>query len=167
MPAPSPLAALAAALAPATLAGCFTYQPGSFQSSRTGFPSHRVTIGCLDVGVATVHDRVVTGPVVEYRFGNRCDHAVPVDLAAVRVTGRTRLGDDVAMVPYDPYRDLRRLPLDGRSSGGEQIAYRTARDFGSDVVQLCVDLTGITDGGSPTVACLAADAQVASAGGQP
>ncbi|HVK75473.1 MAG TPA: hypothetical protein VM734_19220 [Kofleriaceae bacterium] len=144
------------ALATGTLAGCFSnYQPGSFATGGVPFAGERATIGCLEVAVSASRDPVARGPVVSYEFGNRCDRAIPVDLGAVRVTGRTAAGEEVAMSAFDPHRELRAAPLDARRAGRERIEYRVARDFSGGAVQVCLDLGGITSGGRTVVTCLA------------
>lgn len=124
-------------------AACATYHAGSFESAGEPFLGERSTAGCLDLAVDVKRDTVATGPVVQYSFGNRCDRAATVDLANVRVTGRTASGEEVQMVAYDPYGEIRALPLDARSYGRERIEYRTARDFGGDVIAVCVGIRSI------------------------
>jgi hypothetical protein len=124
-------------------AACATYRAGSFESAGEPFLGERATAGCLDLAVDVKRDAVATGPVVQYQFGNRCDRAATVDLASVRVTGRTASGEEVQMVAYDPYGEIRALPLDARASGRERIEYRTARDFGGDVIAVCVGIGSI------------------------
>ena len=80
------------------LAACATYSPGSFAARGESFTGELTTVGCLDLAVAGTRDAVAPGPIVDFQFGNRCDHAVHVDLAAVRATGRTTSGEEVALV---------------------------------------------------------------------
>jgi hypothetical protein len=124
-------------------AACATYRAGSFESAGEPFLGERATAGCLDLAVDVKRDAVATGPVVQYAFGNRCDRAATVDLASVRVTGRTASGEEVQMVAYDPYGQIRALPIDARSYGRERIEYRTAREFGGDVIAVCVGIGSI------------------------
>jgi hypothetical protein len=147
--------------ASAATAACATYRAGSFEASGEPFLGERTTAGCLDLAVDVARDAVATGPVVQYQFGNRCDHAATVDLGSVRVTGRTASGDEVTMVAYDPYHDIRPLPLDARAFGRERIEYRTSRDFSGDVIAVCVALGAITS--CRDVAPLPAVAAAASA----
>lgn len=142
MPSPTTLAYVAV---PLGLLGCTSYSPGSFRHAGRAFTGQTTTIACLDLGVAGDRDAVAPGPIVDYQFGNRCDHPIAIDLGAVRATGRTGDGRDVALVAYDPYHTLRALRLEARSSGRERLEYRNAADFGTDLVSVCLSLDGITD----------------------
>lgn len=142
------------------LLGCSRYSAGSFHGGGRDFTGQYVTVGCLDVAIASDHDPVAPGPVVDYQFGNRCDRAVPVDLGAIRATGRTPSGEEVALVPYDPYREIRGLRLEARTAGRERLEYRKARDFGTDVVQICLALDGLTEAPGGRV-CVDTGARVA------
>lgn len=136
-------------IATAATAACASYRAGSFEMSGEPFLGERTTAGCLDLAVEVARDAVATGPVVQYQFGNRCDRVATIDLAGVRVTGRTSSGEEVAMVAYDPYGQIRPLPLDARGSGRERIEYRTTRDFSGDVVAVCVAIGSIGGDGAP------------------
>jgi len=131
-------------------AACATYRAGSFEASGEPFVGERTTAGCLDLAVDVARDAVATGPVVQYSFGNRCDRAATIDLATVAVTGRTSSGEEVAMVPYDPYGQIRALPLDARAFGRERIEYRTSRDFSGDVIAVCVAIGSVGGANGPT-----------------
>ncbi|KAB2881763.1 MAG: hypothetical protein F9K40_23845 [Kofleriaceae bacterium] len=130
-------------LATGVSAACATYRAGSFEMSGEPMLGERTTAGCLDLAVDVARDAVATGPVVQYQFGNRCDRAATIDLGGVRVTGRTATGEEVAMVPYDPYNEIRALALDARASGRERIEYRTSRELSGDVVAVCVAIGAI------------------------
>ncbi len=115
------------------------YQPGSFRGLAASFPGQRTTIGCLDVTVDERHERDGVAEL-EYNFGNRCDHPTVVDLAAVRVFGRTGDGRELAMAAIDRRHELRALPIDGRLAGREAIAY----DAGpGELAAVCVDVAPI------------------------
>lgn len=133
------------------------YQPGSFTSSPRSFQGQRVTEGCLDLAVHRRPDRVIgpaVGPVLAFAFGNRCDRPAVVDLATVAVLGRTRDGGEVALRPYDPRAELAALWLDGRSTGGEAIAYPTARA----ISEICVDTASLARVRPARWVCLASKA---------
>jgi hypothetical protein len=138
------IVAIAAALASA----CTPYRAGSFTMAGEPFVGELTTAGCLDLAVAVARDPVATGPVVQYQFGNRCDRAATIDLGRVAVTGRTANGEEVAMVAYDPYAEIKPLPLDARTAGRERIEYRTARDFSGDVVSVCVRIGALAEPGT-------------------
>ena len=153
MPRPSSLVGLCAV----GLLGCATYSPGSFTAHGERFTGELATVGCLDVAVAGTRDPIAPGPVLDYQFGNRCDHAIHVDLSAVRAVGRTSSGEEVALVPYDPYGEIDAEKLEARGAGRERLEYRTARDFGTDLVQVCVDLGAVTERGQAAVVCVTPD----------
>lgn len=125
-------------------AACASYRAGSFEAGGEPFPGERITTACVDLAVDVARDAVATGPVVQYQFGNRCDRAQTIDLGGAAVTGRTASGEVITMVAYDPYNEIRPLPLDARAFGRERIEYRTSRDFSGDVVAVCVAIAGVT-----------------------
>jgi len=136
-----------------TLLGCAGYHPGSFEAPQETFAGSRTTIGCLDVSVAQ-RARGFGQAFVEYDFANRCDHATVVDLAAVRVVGRTAAGRDLRLVAHDPDHEIRPLPLDGRSTGHEVIAYE-----GGEVGRICVDV-GAIGHATPSWVCIVPSSRV-------
>lgn len=118
----------------ATLAGC-AYRGGSFSAWGHDFAGQHATLGCVDVAI----DRRPDGPlgaVLAYDLGNRCDHAVRVDLSSAAVLGRTATGN-VELSPYDPLRELGPVWLDGRSVAKETIEYRSEEPLAARDV--CVD----------------------------
>lgn len=145
---------LGGALAALGLAGCLSYSPGSFRRGSEPFEGQHLTLDCLELGVAGQHDAVAIGPVVSYQFGNRCDHAVAVDLGAIRATGWTPSGQEVALIPYDPYREIKPLRLEAHSYGRERLEYRKAVDLGVDLVHVCVELGGVTSGPASARVCI-------------
>lgn len=147
---------------PLGLTACATYSPGSFAARGESFTGELTTVGCLDLAVAGTRDSVAPGPIVDFQFGNRCDHAVHVDLGAVRATGRTASGDEIALVPYDPYGEITRQKLEARGIGRERLEYRNARDFGTDVALVCVEVGAITEGGAAAQLCVAPETRVAA-----
>ena len=148
------------------LVGCTAYSPGSFRHRGQEFSGQLVTLECLDLAVAGDRDVVAPGPSLDYRFGNRCDHAIAVDLGAVLATGRTPSGEEVALVPYDPYREIKPLRLEARTAGRERLAYRGVapgppQDFGIDLVSVCVALDGVTGHSGGGRVCFDAGGRVA------
>lgn len=133
------------------LVGC-AYQPGSFhyRGATAWDTGQRATVGCLDIAVARRADRDASA-VVDYRFGNRCTRPVAVDLARVAVVARYADGTEAALEPYDPKRELRPTPLDGRLAGGEALAYPSARG----ATQICVDAASLVHADQPHWMCFA------------
>jgi hypothetical protein len=131
------------------LAGC-AYQPGSFDYGRSTFPGERATVGCLDVAVERRVDLPV-GPVLGYQFANRCDHALTIDLAALAVIGRNADGTEAVLRPHDPTHELHPVALDGRSAGGEAIAYPADHA----VPQVCIDVATFAGQGGAQWRCFA------------
>lgn len=130
------------------LAGC-AYKPGSFAYSDQAFAGTRASVGCLDVAVQRRPDLPI-GSVLAYEFANRCDHAVPIDLARVRVRGRTMQGVEVDLRPYDPRGELKVVELDGRTGGHEALAYPADRL----IPQVCVDVATLAGAPSARWLCL-------------
>lgn len=135
------------ALLPCALIGC-AYQPGSFAHAPSSPAGQRVTIGCLDLAVERRADLTI-GPVLDYRFANRCDHAEMVDLGGAAVVGRSAEGREVALAPYDPQGELHRVALDGRNSGREALAYPATHQM----VEVCVDAATLIHQGEPRWLC--------------
>lgn len=130
------------------VAGC-AYQPGSFVRDTQPFPGVHATISCLDIGIDRRPDLELGQAVLAYAFGNRCDHAAVVDLADVAVVARDAAGHAVALRAFDPRHQLEALPLDGRSTGEEAIAYFGVAP-GADV---CVDTASIAHESPPQWRC--------------
>lgn len=122
------------------LAGC-AYQPSSFRYGAgpgAEFAGERATVGCLDVAVARRFD-FASKAVLQYRFGNRCNRPVQVDLGRAAVVGRFADGREITLAPYDPELEVRPVRLAGRLAGGESLAYPTP----SPITQICVDAASI------------------------
>jgi hypothetical protein len=146
------------------LAAC-AYQPGSYRVPWTSqlpeaelpafepydFPRQRVTLGCVDfaLGRDDWWTTMATGPVIEYAFGNRCEHRVALDLGSVRVVARDRAGNAHELRAYDPHGELRPLPLIATGSGVERIEYRDAAlTRADDLPELCADVARVVDTGA-------------------
>ncbi len=140
-----------AALAALVLVGC-AYREGSFNYTDHAFTGQRTTLGCVDLAVDRRNDAKGVAVIV-YDFGNRCDRAVTIDLAYATVIGRTDAGDPVVLKPYDPNNEIRPLRLEGRSAGGETIAYESERHL----AQVCIDLATVTHEGAAKVVCASAN----------
>jgi hypothetical protein len=141
------------ALLPCALIGC-AYQPGSFAHAPSSPGGQRVTLGCVDLAVERRADLAV-GPVLDYRFANRCDHPEMVDLGALPVVGRSAEGSEVALAPYDPQGELHATALDGRSIGGEALAYPAAHPM----VEVCVDAARLIHHSAPRWLCFGSAAR--------
>ncbi|HEU0030785.1 MAG TPA: hypothetical protein VFQ53_09130 [Kofleriaceae bacterium] len=122
------------------IAGCNAYSPGSFVVENRPFSGTRATVGCLDLSAYRRADHGQAA-VLEYHFGNRCDHSATVDLAYAPVVGRTRDGREVTLAPYDPGKTLLALELSARAGGHEALAYLTEND--EPIAQICVDVAAI------------------------
>jgi len=153
------LGAARRALLCCTVIGC-GYQPGTFAYPDTVFAGQRATIGCLDVAVerrADVPIEAGTGAVLRFQFANRCDHPQAIDLGAVAVIGRSAAGDDERLAPYDPRAELHPVALDGRSVGGESLAYPADHPM----QQVCVDVATLVHQEPPRWLCFAGTAGAA------
>jgi hypothetical protein len=147
------------ALLSCALLGC-AYKPGSFTARDSHFPGQRATIGCLDVAIERRTDFPI-GPVLGYRFANRCDHPTTVDLGALAVVGRDAAGAETALHAYDPHAELHPVALEARNTGAESLAY-PARQA---IAQVCVDVATLAREQPARWLCF--DAAVAVVGGQP
>ena len=127
------------------IAGC-AYRPGSF----AWFEGTRVSLGCLDLAVHRRQDMPI-GPVIEYQFGNRCDHAATVDLGALVVQGRAADGSEVELRPYDPEAEIHPVTLDGRAIGGEALAYPSE----VAIAEVCVDVAPLVPAAPARWVCAA------------
>jgi hypothetical protein len=134
------------------LVGC-AYRPGSFTYATQDFAGQRVTAGCLDIAVDRRADLAI-GPVLDFQFANRCDHAAVVDLGAVAVIGRGPFGAEVALRPFDPRAELHPAALDGRSAGSEALAYPSARPM----PQICADAAALAHESPPRWLCFGTQA---------
>jgi hypothetical protein len=127
------------------------YRPGSFHSVQQPFAGERVTTGCLDLAIdRRPQFRDDAGPVISYSFGNRCDHATPVDLANVVVYGRTPDGRQIRLAPYDPFVELKPLQLEGRVTGKEAIEYQTQQEL----ADVCIDVASLNHAQPAQWVCL-------------
>ena len=132
------------------LAAC-AYRAGSFSSWEADFAGRRVTVGCVDVAIQRRADHA-GGPVLAYAVGNRCEyHEIEIDLKHASLIAKTALGD-ASVTPYDPDREIRPLPLDGRSVGGEAIEY-TVASAGAEVRAICVDAASIVESATSEWQC--------------
>lgn len=122
-------------------ASACAYAPGSFSSYPSSFPGARATVGCLDVAATLTGGTLQQGPVVQYAVGNRCDQVTIVDFSAVHARSAAGPSLGPPMVPFDPRRELRPLPMEARSVITEQIEYRHAAPAAGH--GLCVDVGGL------------------------
>ncbi len=158
---------------------CHTaYRPGRLVGEGEGETRPRARrLGCLDVEVSP-------GPIegsklkVDYRFGNRCDHALHLDWSRARVRARIRveMHDDGDSREYQELStdaenwvdfgggDAEPGELDSKASGAQSHSYHApwpdavgALDRGGIVatlLELCIDLRNVTDRpASPNPVC--------------
>ncbi len=121
-------------------------------------PGTHVAFPCVELAISQVRDAVARQPVIQYAFGNRCDHRVMIDFTALRVVANDATGREVPLVPYDPRHELRPLPLPGGFAGGERIEYDAPGGERIELAQVCVDVGHFapSDGGKRW-ACLSDD----------
>ena len=132
------------------LAGCYHYEPGTFDDLRP-WPGEHVVLPCLDVAVEVGHVEPLTAPVVQYMFGNRCDHEVVLDFPAVQVRARTEDGRELHLAAYDPRHEIHADALPARLTGREAIAYDG--DFAErPLSEVCVEI-GALEHAAPRWIC--------------
>src|SRR5262245_9362188 len=130
------------------LGGC-AYQPDSFTHSRDPFPGVYISVDCLDIAMNRRKEIVTANNIVTYSFGNRCDTPAVVDLASAKVYGHTKDGDNIRLLAFDPYREIRLLRLDGRAVGRESIEYPSERSLDS----FCIDAGSIAHANQSSWVC--------------
>lgn len=138
------------AVASLWLASC-AYHGGSFSFIGHEFAGARVTFGCIDLAVDRRPDGP-NGPVINYEFGNGCDRAAKIDLSSVDAIERDGDGNELALRPYDPDREISPASLDGRSHGQEAIEYRL-EDGVAALSSVCVDPAPAFGGDTPRWTC--------------
>jgi hypothetical protein len=102
-----------------------------------GSLDHAVALGPVDLEVTRLYypETPESGVMLEYRFGNRADHGVPLDLSHLEV--------DIDGHParlYDPRGEVFAARLGPKGAGRERIVYLaegTGRPY-----QVCVWLAG-------------------------
>jgi hypothetical protein len=110
-------------------------------------------VGCLDVRMALACNAAVSPdfPLVAFTLGNRCNAAVPVDFARLRVTGRTDGPEgaaDVMLSPFDPAREIHPGVLGLRAMAREVLEYDASpREATGRVTEVCIDLSRLSNGG--------------------
>ena len=115
-------------------AGC-AYKAGSYAYMSNAFPGQRATVGCLDLAVSRLPDSY-DGAVMQFQFGNRCDHEAAVSLPTV-ARGRLFDGSEQTLSVYDPNAEVDPKKLDGRSFGSETLEYRA--ESGDRIAEICID----------------------------
>ncbi|HEY1550453.1 MAG TPA: hypothetical protein VGG28_21645 [Kofleriaceae bacterium] len=133
------------------------YDAGSYRDLNTieePWPGAHVVLACLDVAILRVHDAVAPDPAFAFHFGNRCNHRVEIDLAAVRVVAGERV-----LAPYDPQHELVPHRLPARWTGYESIGYEPDRG----ATRVCVDVGKLERGThrDGAVRCFGGDVEVA------
>lgn len=152
------------------VAGCSPlqqYRPGFLLEEplvRPGKPPGAAAarrVGCLDVRVALACNAAVSSdfPLVAFTLGNRCDAEVAVDFTRLRATGRTAEGGEaaeMALSPFDPKRDIHPAILGSRAMAREVLEYDASpREATRQIAQVCIDLSGMSQGGEPgALVCL-------------
>jgi hypothetical protein len=94
-------------------AGCVGFhEPGRID--------HAVTVGPVDIAVQRVYypETPADGVMLDYRFGNRTDRGVPIDLGHVRVDI-----DGMPATLYDPRGEVHPERLGPMGEGHERIVY--------------------------------------------
>jgi len=138
------------------LAAC-AYRPGSFTGPEGPFPGQYATTGCLDVAVGAADDPAATGQVVELHVANRCDHAVTIDLRAVRARGRDTAGRERVLAAYDPQHEIRPLPLEARQVAREVIELQVVGAARTPLVSACLDVAALGGAAGPREVCLTSE----------
>jgi hypothetical protein len=131
---------------PGTFGAYAPYVAGSLVQGAWDQPlSNARRVGCLELWTAPV-DSTETAPgdlLVDVRFGNRCDHSVPLDFTRLRLSvpaGR------LVFEPWDPRGELHPARVAALTGGEERIefhgvsppAYRLGGSTGGSVT-VCIE----------------------------
>ena len=126
-------------------------------------------VGCLDVRMALACNAAVSPdfPLVAFTLGNRCDAAVPVDFARLRVTGRMDGAEgpaDVMLSAFDPAGEIHPGVLGSRAMAKEVLEYDASpREATRRITEVCIDVGGLSNGGGQEApACLTRPADACS-----
>ncbi len=126
-------------------------------------------VGCLDVRMALACNAAVSPdfPLVAFTLGNRCDVAVPVDFARLRVTGRMDGAEgpaDEMLSAFDPTREIHPGVLGSRAMAKEVLEYDASpREATRRITEVCIDVGGLSSGGDQGApACLTRPADACS-----
>jgi hypothetical protein len=133
-------------LALAALAACTPlYERGMFAGAVAAS-------SCLDVAIAGEWPTAASGPVLAVSLGNRCEHALHVDLRELHVA--TPAGGLLAL--YDPDHEIVPTTMVARSHGRVELEYHP-RTRVESLARLEVELGALVAGEPATHARVAVD----------
>lgn len=100
------------------------YEAGSFEGGRVTFEGGRGSAGCLDLAIDAGYEKCPeeaecpAGPVATIAMGNRCHHAVTIDLEQIVFVSRP--GQRHLRIA-DPNDEIHPADLDGRARASERF----------------------------------------------
>jgi hypothetical protein len=129
-----------AILAALSSSACFfsSYVPGTVPASVNDGRRAVRTIGCLDVGLVLVPDRL------DIHLGNRCSHPEPFDLKQMRITATDASGAVVSHELKDPRSEVQPLQVDASTRGRERFFFGVS----GEATKVCFDLRGVNSNAS-------------------
>jgi len=106
------------------LALVFAFALGGCPSPyRHGDLPRAAQLGCLELDANARYGAIAPGVQLDWRIGNACDDAIPIDLGAARITAIAADGTRTALAPYDPRHEIHATWLPAGTDGAESILY--------------------------------------------
>jgi hypothetical protein len=123
------------------IGGCIysEYSPGDLGAGARSY-------GCVDV-VAVPQDSYETPPgghMIDIELGNRCDHSVPTNFGAIKVSLRRegKTGETPANA-YDPRGEIHPARIPANLHVHERIIFFPANRDCGEIDRVCVDVDGL------------------------
>ena len=115
--------------------------------------------GCLELSAAVMVDGLGKVPGIPLRisFHSTCKESAPVDLQRVRVLARLGTGAWIALIPYDPERDMHPGLLAPDDVGVEAIEYQAPSGALAGWTAVCANFDAVRAGAPVTGAVLCFD----------
>jgi hypothetical protein len=127
---------------------------GCIPAARPGVVAHLASspwaareVGCLDLRVASGHDRLVPDgwPLLVADFSNRCHGRAEVHFEAVTVRAQAADGSHVPLAVFDPHHEIHPAWIEPRGAGAEAIELDApSAEAGKAVASFCVDLSRVS-----------------------
>jgi len=119
------------------------YSAGDLARDHRGASFATAKSGCVEVALAVTGRS--TREVLEWRMGNPCNEAAPVDLGKLRVTAQSAAGASRVKL-YDPNDEIHAHSLAPRREGFDR--FRLEMDDAS-ATTLCFDVSEVVGSGAP------------------
>jgi hypothetical protein len=114
-------------------------------------PQSLQSLGCLEVAFGLqprAHEE--DAALIVTRFGNRCLHPTPFNLASARFSGVDREGRAVSLSLVDPRNEIQPLHLDSGAQGVERVRLAGPHNL----TAICIDVRNVAEGAAASPFCL-------------